>query len=47
MARDKKFAAGKIRFVLLRRPGDAYLSHEVTPGDLAEAIEDLRGPWVP
>jgi 3-dehydroquinate synthase len=45
MGRDKKFEAGKIRFVLLRRPGDAYLGDEVTPDDLTDAIEELRSPW--
>ena len=44
MGRDKKFEAGKIRFVLLRAPGDAYLSDQVTPADLEEAIEHLRKP---
>jgi 3-dehydroquinate synthase len=44
MGRDKKFEAGKIRFVLMRGPGDAYLSEEVTAADLAEAIDHLRGP---
>ncbi len=42
LGRDKKFEAGKIRFVLLREPGDAYLSNEVSPADLEEAIEHLR-----
>jgi 3-dehydroquinate synthase len=44
MGRDKKFEAGKIRFVLLRAPGDAYLGDEVTAADLEEAIEHLRQP---
>lgn len=44
MGRDKKFEAGKIRFVLLRRAGDAYLGDEVSGDDLAEAIEHLRTP---
>ncbi len=44
LARDKKFAAGRIRFVLLRRAGDAFLSAEVTPDDLRDAIEHLRTP---
>ena len=42
LSRDKKFAAGAIRFVLLREPGDAYLADSVTQEDLAEAIEHLR-----
>jgi 3-dehydroquinate synthase len=44
MGRDKKFEAGKIRFVLLRAAGDAYLGDEVTAADLAEAIGHLRTP---
>ena len=44
MGRDKKFEAGRIRFVLLRRAGDAYLGDEVTQEDLGEAIEYLRSP---
>lgn len=42
LSRDKKFAAGAIRFVLLREPGTAYLADTVTQEDLAEAIEHLR-----
>jgi len=44
LARDKKFSAGEVRFVLLRSLGDAFVSHEVNPADLAEAIEHIRGP---
>ena len=42
LSRDKKFTAGAIRFVLLRNPGDAFVSESVTQEDLAEAIEHLR-----
>lgn len=42
LLKDKKFAAGKIRFVLLRSLGDAFLSAEVTSGDIHQAIEELR-----
>jgi 3-dehydroquinate synthase len=42
LMKDKKFAAGSIRFVLLRSLGDAYLSDAVTSRDIREAIEDLR-----
>jgi len=42
LSRDKKFAAGQIRFVLLRDLGDAYLSTEATPQDLHDAVEHLR-----
>ncbi|MCH7226981.1 3-dehydroquinate synthase [Haloferula sp. A504] len=41
-ARDKKFSSGRIRFVLLRAAGDAFVSTEVTRGDMADAIENLR-----
>jgi 3-dehydroquinate synthase len=46
MARDKKFAAGEIRFVLTSSLGSAYLSGsgEVTPDDLQRAVADLRQP---
>lgn len=42
LARDKKFDAGRIRFVLLRAAGDAFVSSSVTPADLRDAIEALR-----
>lgn len=42
MARDKKFEAGKIRFVLLRALGDAFVSDQVTPEHIEEEIEALR-----
>ncbi len=42
VSRDKKFAAGAIRFVLLRAAGDAYVSSDITPEDLADAVECLR-----
>ena len=42
---DKKYEKGKIRFVLLRKPGDAYVSHDVMEGHLKHALEELRkGP---
>jgi 3-dehydroquinate synthase len=40
--KDKKFAAGSVRFVLLRSLGDAYVSSDVTPEDIRTAIEELR-----
>jgi 3-dehydroquinate synthase len=43
MGRDKKFEAGRIRFVLLAAPGSAHLSSSVTPDDLGDAIASLRG----
>lgn len=39
---DKKFAGGKIRFVLLDKLGAAHLSDKVTLGHITEAIEHLR-----
>jgi 3-dehydroquinate synthase len=42
LARDKKFSAGAIRFVLLDAPGSARVSHDITRADLHEAIEHLR-----
>jgi 3-dehydroquinate synthase len=42
LARDKKFDAGKIRFVLLRGAGEAFVSSAVTRPDLEEAIDFLR-----
>jgi 3-dehydroquinate synthase len=42
LGRDKKFAGGKIRFVLLRRLGEAFVSDEVTRAHIVPAIEALR-----
>lgn len=42
LSRDKKFSSGAIRFVLLRRAGDAYLDATLEIDDLREAIEHLR-----
>ena len=42
LSRDKKFSAGRIRFVLLRRAGDAFLSDDVTAGQIESAVERLR-----
>lgn len=39
---DKKFENGKIRFVLLRKPGDAYVSKDVLEGHLKQALDELR-----
>lgn len=39
---DKKFNEGRIRFVLLRALGDAFVSHDVTEEHLAQAIRGLR-----
>lgn len=42
LARDKKFSAGAIRFVVLDTAGSAKLSDSVTQEDLVLAIEHLR-----
>lgn len=42
LARDKKFSAGAIRFVVLTAAGSAEVSDRITPADLREAIELLR-----
>lgn len=38
---DKKFEDGKIRFVVTPRIGAAYIAHEVTLGDIREAVKKL------
>lgn len=45
-ASDKKFRAGTIRFVLLSKAGEAGISTKITREDMAEAIEELRRPWI-
>lgn len=44
LARDKKFKAGAIRFVLLRTLGDAFVSGDVTLAQIEEATDALRRP---
>lgn len=44
LARDKKFAAGAIRFVVLDAPGSARVCGGIPAEDLAGAIEHLRTP---
>lgn len=41
--RDKKFAAGHVRFVVTPRLGEAFVTGEVTTEDIRDAIESLRG----
>ncbi|HKR53966.1 MAG TPA: 3-dehydroquinate synthase [Chthoniobacterales bacterium] len=41
IAHDKKFVAGKIRFVVTPKIGEAYVSSDVTMDDIREAIDDL------
>ena len=42
MKHDKKFSEGKIRFVLLRALGDAFVSKDVTEEHIVNAIQGLR-----
>ena len=42
LQKDKKFHDGSIRFVLLRAPGDAFVSSDVTIGDIKRHIGLLR-----
>jgi 3-dehydroquinate synthase len=42
LSRDKKFSHGSIRFVLLRRAGEAFVDASLTTDDLRDAIEHLR-----
>lgn len=42
-AKDKKFSAGQIRFVVVPRLGEAIVADDVTEQDLRSAIEDIRG----
>ena len=39
---DKKYDQGRIRFVLLRSLGDAFVSHNLTETDLRNALDHLR-----
>ena len=38
---DKKFEAGKVRFVVMPRIGAAYLADTVTPDDIREVVSEL------
>lgn len=42
LARDKKFKAGAIRFVLLRKLGDAFVSDQITAEAIRTTVESLR-----
>ena len=42
MRKDKKFHGGSVRFVLLRKPGEAFVSGDVTEADIVRQIEALR-----
>ncbi|TDU72915.1 3-dehydroquinate synthase [Prosthecobacter fusiformis] len=39
---DKKFETGKIRFVLLPKLGEAFVSKDVTEADLIAALDEIR-----
>jgi shikimate kinase/3-dehydroquinate synthase len=39
--RDKKRAAGRVPFVLLEAPGEVTPGHEVDPGELRSAVEEV------
>ena len=41
VAHDKKFEGGNVRFVVTPQIGEAYLSREVTMGDIQEAVARL------
>jgi shikimate kinase/3-dehydroquinate synthase len=40
--RDKKRAGGRVPFVLIETPGDVTPGHEIAPGDLRAAVEEVR-----
>ena len=44
MKTDKKFMAGKIKFVLIKSLGEAFVSSDLAMNDLTEAIEEIRKP---
>ncbi|MCB1236823.1 MAG: 3-dehydroquinate synthase [Verrucomicrobiae bacterium] len=44
LLRDKKFEEGKVRFVLLRALGDAFVSEDVDLPAIQEAVQTLFGP---
>ena len=39
---DKKMDAGKIRFILLKKPGKAYIATDVTDQEMLEAVKMLK-----
>lgn len=44
LRKDKKFREGAIRFILLRKLGEAYVAENVRESDIIRAIEALRIP---
>jgi 3-dehydroquinate synthetase len=41
-AKDKKFSAGKIRFIIVPRLGEAIVAEDVSEQDLRAALEAIR-----
>jgi 3-dehydroquinate synthase len=44
LRRDKKFESGSIRFVLTRSLGSAFVSREISEGDILRVIGNLKAP---
>jgi shikimate kinase/3-dehydroquinate synthase len=42
VARDKKREGGRVPFVLVEAPGEVTPGHEITPGDLRAAVEEVH-----
>ena len=42
--RDKKRQGGRVPFVLLQEPGNVTPGHDVAPGDLRAAVEEVHAP---
>jgi len=42
MKMDKKFVHGEIRFVLLKKLGEAFVSNDVHEGHIKQALEEVR-----
>lgn len=42
LRKDKKFHGGSVRFVLLKKPGEAFVSGDVTEADIVRQVEALR-----
>ncbi len=41
-ARDKKREGGRVPFVLVEAPGEVSHGHDIPPGDLRAAVEELH-----
>jgi 3-dehydroquinate synthase len=44
LRRDKKFESGSIRFVLTRSLGSAFVSKDITEGDIRRVVRNLKAP---